>query len=99
MASIDLALEAANQQHKSAAAGQNDMFGIAAPEDAVQTYQQVEPWKKEDLLAREKETLGLYLSGHPIDGYIEELDQFTSCLLYTSPSPRDKRQSRMPSSA
>ena len=24
---------------------------------------------------------------------------FKSCLLYTSPSPRDKRQSRMPSSA
>ena len=28
-----------------------------------------------------------------------ELAQFPSCLLYTSPSPRDKRQSRMPSSA
>ena len=26
-------------------------------------------------------------------------DQFIRCLLYTSPSPRDKRQSRMPSSA
>ena len=25
--------------------------------------------------------------------------QFKGCLLYTSPSPRDKRQSRMPSSA
>ena len=25
--------------------------------------------------------------------------EYTSCLLYTSPSPRDKRQSRMPSSA
>ena len=25
--------------------------------------------------------------------------QFIACLLYTSPSPRDKRQSRMPSSA
>ena len=25
--------------------------------------------------------------------------RFLSCLLYTSPSPRDKRQSRMPSSA
>ena len=25
--------------------------------------------------------------------------QYTTCLLYTSPSPRDKRQSRMPSSA
>ena len=26
-------------------------------------------------------------------------DQLVGCLLYTSPSPRDKRQSRMPSSA
>ena len=26
-------------------------------------------------------------------------EQFSFCLLYTSPSPRDKRQSRMPSSA
>ena len=26
-------------------------------------------------------------------------DSFNTCLLYTSPSPRDKRQSRMPSSA
>ena len=28
-----------------------------------------------------------------------EQDVFHACLLYTSPSPRDKRQSRMPSSA
>ena len=28
-----------------------------------------------------------------------ELSDFHGCLLYTSPSPRDKRQSRMPSSA
>ena len=30
---------------------------------------------------------------------IEVCKQIRSCLLYTSPSPRDKRQSRMPSSA
>ena len=30
---------------------------------------------------------------------MEGLDDFLNCLLYTSPSPRDKRQSRMPSSA
>ena len=36
-----------------------------------------------------------------LKGYIEILTQYdaTPCLLYTSPSPRDKRQSRMPSSA
>ena len=27
------------------------------------------------------------------------VDEVVTCLLYTSPSPRDKRQSRMPSSA
>ena len=32
--------------------------------------------------------------------YVEDLEAlFHDCLLYTSPSPRDKRQSRMPSSA
>ena len=30
---------------------------------------------------------------------IEEANAYKGCLLYTSPSPRDKRQSRMPSSA
>ena len=33
------------------------------------------------------------------EGYIRQVVQLTDCLLYTSPSPRDKRQSRMPSSA
>ena len=28
-----------------------------------------------------------------------EIEEYDNCLLYTSPSPRDKRQSRMPSSA
>ena len=31
--------------------------------------------------------------------YFESLPSINGCLLYTSPSPRDKRQSRMPSSA
>ena len=39
----------------------------------------------------------------PVTQSIQELNSFKSdaiiCLLYTSPSPRDKRQSRMPSSA
>ena len=30
---------------------------------------------------------------------VKEKREYYSCLLYTSPSPRDKRQSRMPSSA
>ncbi|MEO0369352.1 MAG: DNA polymerase III subunit alpha, partial [Pseudomonadota bacterium] len=81
MASVDLALEAAHQQHRSRDAGQNDMFGIVAPTETQQVYQQVPEWKKEELLTAEKETLGLYLSGHPIDVYIDELNQFTTSRL------------------
>ena len=34
-----------------------------------------------------------------LDGLEVDASALKACLLYTSPSPRDKRQSRMPSSA
>ena len=37
---------------------------------------------------------------HQVDGRIHaEINQLKGCLLYTSPSPRDRQKSRMPSSA
>ena len=33
------------------------------------------------------------------EGYMQKLAQLENCLLYTSPSPRDRTRSRMPSSA
>ena len=44
------------------------------------------------------ELLTRRLNGEPLQ-YIEEYIPFYSCLLYTSPSPRDRTRSRMPSSA
>ena len=41
----------------------------------------------------------LRLEQDPIHRHKEVLSHTIACLLYTSPSPRDKRQSRMPSSA
>ena len=38
------------------------------------------------------------LCGDKVHIYLK-LNKYKDCLLYTSPSPRDKRQSRMPSSA
>ena len=50
-------------------------------------------WKVSILL----EELQIPYKTSPIN--IGQGDQFTPCLLYTSPSPRDRTRSRMPSSA
>ena len=39
------------------------------------------------------------VSGGRLSGMSHSISSINGCLLYTSPSPRDKRQSRMPSSA
>jgi DNA polymerase-3 subunit alpha len=73
------ALKAAEQQRHNASAGMVDMFGggTGAPPAASQDVPAQPEWDDETLLAGEKETLGLYLSGHPIDRYMSELERFT----------------------
>ena len=39
------------------------------------------------------------LTGEDAERFIREAEENESCLLYTSPSPRDRQKSRMPSSA
>ncbi len=74
MATLDTAVQMAEQRHKDAAAGQNDMFALMAPEQsAAGIFIDAPDWDDEIRLNGEKETLGLYLTGHPIDRYEAEL--------------------------
>ena len=43
--------------------------------------------------------LGLATGGTPVGTYKQLVEWYNNCLLYTSPSPRDRQKSRMPSSA
>ena len=52
-----------------------------------------------DDLKRRHNEFRLHLSDHIENSLNRLAERFPGCLLYTSPSPRDKRQSRMPSSA
>ena len=52
----------------------------------------------EDLKGKAKEATGKVTDNERLEAE-GKMDQAKACLLYTSPSPRDKRQSRMPSSA
>jgi DNA polymerase-3 subunit alpha len=82
MASLTVAMQTAEQHGRDAAAGQNDLFGGAVAASAEQDrFTRVPAWSDEERLAGEKDTLGLYLSGHPITRFESELDRFTSVRL------------------
>ncbi|MDT8867021.1 DNA polymerase III subunit alpha [Vibrio fluvialis] len=93
MASLDDAVKAASQHHQAEAFGQADMFGVLtdAPEEVEQKYILVPEWPEKVWLEGERETLGLYLTGHPINAYLKELNKYTSCRLNeATPTRRDQ---------
>jgi DNA polymerase-3 subunit alpha len=88
-ATVDRALEVASRSKREKDAGQFSLFDLAGASSSSSVVQdeqleQVEPWTYLELLNKEKEVLGLYLSGHPIDEYRAELRGFTTCSLAES---------------
>ena len=86
MQRLPAALRAAEQHLRNREQGQDDMFGLSAPaaateEPPVDVPAALAEWDEEARLAAEKETLGLYLTGHPITRYESELECFVSARL------------------
>ncbi|GAB3488553.1 DNA polymerase III subunit alpha [Marinomonas epiphytica] len=78
-ACIDDALKRAAQDAKSQDAGMMDLFGIAVEESTENAYDEIgvqHEWPPRQRLDGEKDTLGLYVTGHPIDEYEKELRRF-----------------------
>ncbi|MGH1461693.1 MAG: DNA polymerase III subunit alpha [Neptuniibacter sp.] len=78
---ISDALQAADQSAKNQDAGMFDLFGEVESESGrapYEDYKRVRPWTDKERLEGEKDTLGLYLTGHPIDEYESELKHFIS---------------------
>jgi DNA polymerase-3 subunit alpha len=78
LAELDEALHAAEQAAHNAAIGIDDLFGAgeSAPARGPVRAQRPRPLTRRERLEGEKETLGLYLTGHPIDDYLGELRSF-----------------------
>ncbi|WP_448549273.1 DNA polymerase III subunit alpha [Thalassotalea fusca] len=92
-ASLQEAIKAAEQHAKAQAIGQDDLFGLIneESEDTRQAFKEVPPWPEEVWLDGEKETLGLYLTGHPIDRYLKEIKKYASGRLVSmQPTGKDK---------
>ena len=79
MATIDLACEHGARRQRDRDLGQAQLFGGApadggdAEDPTLAGPTNVEPWTEVQQLAYEKEALGLYWSGHPIDRVAAEL--------------------------
>ena len=79
-AAMEEAIAAAEQTAKSADSGHADLFGeLLGPStvrDVYEQYRKAREWAFKERLRGEKETLGLYLTGHPIDEYEKEIRRF-----------------------
>ncbi len=80
MHNLPQAMAAAAQHAQAQAQGQTDLFGLLNDQESSvsrQAYAKCLPWSQKKVLQGEKETLGLYLTGHPIDEYEAELAHIT----------------------
>jgi DNA polymerase-3 subunit alpha len=75
------ALHAAEQFQRNQDSGQVDMFGNFSESNAphITVHSDVRPWTKLQGLQAERETLGLYLTGHPVELQAEDIARFTTC--------------------
>ncbi|MBZ5533722.1 MAG: DNA polymerase III subunit alpha [Acidobacteriia bacterium] len=80
MAVLDKAMERAQKTQRDAEMGQHGLFGVFA-QDAqangnADTLPSVPEWEEHQRLANEKEVLGFFITGHPLDKYRDKLLDF-----------------------
>ena len=86
VASISTATQLAEKCARDQDSGQNDLFGSVIDASAITEqplnkalpYAQKTKWSEEERLAGEKETLGYYFTGHPMNRYKSELENIAT---------------------
>ncbi len=79
-ASIEMALERSRSASRDRERGQTNMFGLfdAGPKNSggsviasAGDYAKAEAWDRREMLVRERQSLGFYVSGHPLERYLK----------------------------
>jgi DNA polymerase-3 subunit alpha len=83
MQRLPAAMQLGDQNSKALDAGQNDMFGLATADrtkevDVLQNVPTLTEWSERVRREGERETLGLYLTGHPMDAFESGINRFVS---------------------
>jgi DNA polymerase III subunit alpha len=103
LAAVDSAIEHGNRTQRDRDQGQADLFGGTDDERGafgIIRVPDATPWTEMELLQQEKDALGLYLSGHPVDRHIDDLRAFGArtvgdLVLAELPSPADGTPGRL----
>jgi DNA polymerase-3 subunit alpha len=79
-AAIDAAIEGGQKRQRDRESGQANLFGAVETEAEAAPVRLADapPWGEAERLAFEKESLGFFISGHPLERFREELAQWTS---------------------
>jgi DNA polymerase-3 subunit alpha len=90
LATVEEAVQRAEQNTRNQNVGMMDMFGEVVPDENEDVYINsigTREWSEKERLSQEKDTLGLYLTGHPFDEYEEEVRKFSpNSILNLKPS-------------
>ena len=82
LASFESILDTIQDTNRKSFAGQVTMFDLAAPEDNVNelkyTFNEQKEFSEKDLLSMEKEMLGIYISGHPLEKLRTQIENETN---------------------
>ena len=91
VAGTDRALESAQRAKSDRETGQGGLFGGAGAPAAEPPAVETPEWPRAELLAAEKETLGFYLSGHPLE---DEAPRLRGLVSHTSTRLREVKQTQ-----
>ncbi len=79
---VEDAINYGHAKQKDRSMGQKSLFDIMPSEDAgnISSFKipEMEEWPEMERLAREKATLGFYISGHPLDQFRDELSRLSA---------------------
>ncbi|NIO08336.1 MAG: DNA polymerase III subunit alpha, partial [Deltaproteobacteria bacterium] len=83
MGALDEAIREGQSHQKGQEAGQYDIFAaLAGPgenkDNDIEKHPKVEDWSTNQVLAFEKESLGFYITGHPLDKYDQAIKKLTT---------------------